>query len=366
MKKIFLLLFLAALGGGGYYAYAHKMFGLGGSAAKTDQPAVTPTATAEIRDIDYKVVVSGDVQPITQLDIKAEVGGHIKTLNVVAGAKVKAGDLLLEIDPVDILTERDSAITEIEGATLQVELAEKNLARAKDLFPQKLMTQEKYDDLVSEYALAKNSLSKAQRKKQLVDDKLVKTKVLAPGGGTVLTMTLVPGQVIIPAASVNSGTTLMTIANLSTLLVETHVNQVDVERIREGQDVKLVAESIRDSEMDGKISFIAPVATVKNSVKGFTVQAIIEKPSPRLRPGMSVQLTVPVAHVEDAVTVPVRAVFRGDNNSRVVYVFSQGKTEKRVVKVGVSNVDFAQIVQGLSQGEEILLSEPERIPHKRS
>ena len=92
----------------------------------------------------------------------------------------------------------------------------------------------------------------------------------------------------------------------------------------------------------------------------------IEKPSPRLRPGMSVQLTVPVAHVEDVVTVPVRAVFRGENNSRVVYVFSQGKTEKRVVKIGVSNVDFAQIVQGLSKGEEILLAEPERSPRKRS
>jgi RND family efflux transporter MFP subunit len=342
------------------------MFGLGGATAKTETPAAAPTAMVEIRDIDYKVVVSGDVQPVTQLDIKAEVGGHIKTLNVVAGSKVKAGDALLEIDPVDIMTERDTAVTEIEGATLEVDRTEKDFTRAKDLFAQKLMTQEKFDDTASAFALAKNSLAKSQRRKQLVDDKLTKTKVMAPGVGTVLTMTLVPGQVIIPAASVNSGTTLMTIANLSTLLVETHVNQVDVERIREGQDVTLVAESIRDSEMLGKISFIAPVATVKNSVKGFTVQAIIEKPSPRLRPGMSVQMTVPVAHVEDVVTVPVRAVFRGENNSRVVYVFSKGKTERRVVKVGVSNVDFAQIVQGLSKGEEILLAEPERTPRKRS
>ena len=365
MKKILLLLILAALGGGGYYAYAHHWYGLGGQ-PKTDVASTAPTVTAEIRDIDYKVLVSGDVQPATQLDIKSEVGGHLKSINVIAGAKVKAGDLLVEIDPVDILTELDTAETEIEGANLQVDRMQKDFTRAQDLFQQKLITQESYDNLSSDLALAKNSLAKSQRRKQLVQDKLSKTKVLAPGDGTVLTMTLVKGQVVIPAASVNSGTTLMTIANLSTLLVETHVNQVDVERITNNQDVTLVAESIRDSQMDGKISFIAPVATVKNSVKGFTVQAIIERPSPRLRPGMSVQLTIPVAHVEDAVAVPVRAVFRGEGNSRVVYVFSGGKTERRTVQVGVSNIDFAQIVQGLSKGEEILLTEPERSSRKRS
>src|SRR5689334_4231656 len=59
MKKTILLLTIAALGGGGYYAYTHKMFGLGGGAAKTEQPSAASTVMAEIRDIDYKVVVSG-------------------------------------------------------------------------------------------------------------------------------------------------------------------------------------------------------------------------------------------------------------------------------------------------------------------
>ena len=64
--------------------------------------------------------------------------------------------------------------------------------------------------------------------------------------------------------------------------------------------------------------------------------------------------------------VPVRAVFRGDGNTRVVYVRIGDRTEKREVKVGVSNTDFSQITKGLVEGEQILLSEPERPARKRS
>ena len=283
MKKFLTLLIFASLGGGGWYAYSHHLFGLGGPMPVA--AAATPTAVAEIRDIEYSVIVSGDVQPATQLDVKPEVGGRLLKLNFRPGETVKVGDVLVEIDDRDILTERDSAQTEIEGAKLTVDKMQHNYTRAEDLFEQKLISKETFDNLGSELALAKNSLTRAQRKKQLVDDKLSKTKVIAPSDGTVLTMPVVLGQVVIPAASVNSGTTLMTIANLSTLIVETHVNQVDVAKLTLKQDVELTAESIRDEPMNAIVSFVAPVATVKNSVKGFTVQAIIEKPNPRLRPG---------------------------------------------------------------------------------
>lgn len=366
MKKFFqTMLVLALLAGGGWYAYAHQWFGLGKTAA-TAAAAATPLARAEIRDIEYSIVVSGDVQPAAQLDVKAEVGGRIKKLNVIPGMEVKSGDVLVEIDDRDILTERDSAQTDIEGAKLTVDKVQRNYNRAKDLFQQRLISLEVFDDLSAELALAQNSLLRAQRKKQIVDDKLSKTKVIAPSDGTVLTVPVVQGQVVIPAASVNSGTTLMTIADLSSLLVETHVNQIDVAKLELKQEVHLSAESIRDEEMTAVISFVAPVATVKNGVKGFSVQAVIGRPSRRLRPGMSVQLTIPVARAADVVAVPVGAVFRGEGNSRVVYVRNGENTERRVVKIGVTDTDFAQVVQGLKEGEQILLTEPARVEQKSS
>ena len=365
MKKLSLLLFISALGGVGWYSYNQQWFGIGARQTATPLPN-TATALVGKHDIESSVLVSGDVQPLSQLDVKPEVGGRILKLNVIPGVRVKTGDVLVQIDDRDILTERDSAMAEIEGMKLSVDKARKNFERAKDLFAQKLLSKEAFDNLESEFLISENALTRAERKKQIVEDKLSKTKVIAPGDGTVLTAPVVEGQVVIPAASVNSGTTLMTIANLSRLLVETHVNQADVAKLALKQDVKLSAESIKDEEMDAEIFFIAPVATLKNNVKGFTVQALIDKPNARLRPGMTVQLNIPVARAEDVVAVPVSAVFRSEGNSRVVYVLAGDKTERREVKVGISNTEHAQILKGVAEGEKILLNEPERVPRKRS
>ena len=361
MKRILFILFLVLAGIGGWYRYTHRPAG-----GEKEVFADKFVARAEKRDIDSSVEVSGDVTPAFQLDVKPEVGGKLKALHVEPGDTVKEGDVLVEIDDTDLMSEKQSALTEIEGAKLEMEKTKKNFDRAKDLFDQNLISREVFDNLGSEYALSENSLVKTQRKLQLVEDRLRKTKVLAPMDGTVLTVPVIEGQVVIGAASVNSGTTLMNIANLSKLLVETHINQVDVARIEPNLTVKLHVESLKDAEMNAKISFIAPVATIKNSVKGFQVQALIEKPNARLRPGMTVNMSIPIASASDVVSVPISAVFRAEGNKKVIYVRNGETTERREVKVGVTNTDFAQIIKGVEDGEEILLVEPGRQPQKKS
>lgn len=356
-KSLIVLLLLLLLGAGAWY-YRRP-------AEATPESTLSPdrlVAKAEKRDIDFSIDVSGDVIPLTQLEIKAEVGGRIKALHVEAGQVVKQGELLVEIDDRDLLTEKDSVLTEIEGAKLTVDLTTKKFNRGKELFEAKLISIEDFDDLSSQHLLAQNSLTKAERKLQLTEDKLIKTKVIAPSDGTVLTLPVIEGQVIIAAASVNSGTSLMTIADLSKLLVESQINQVDVARLEVNKTAVVRAESLRDLEMEAKIFFIAPKAEAKNNVKGFLVRALISKPNARLRPGMTVNMTVPVAHVEDAVSVPISAVFKGEGNSRVVYVRNGENPERREVKIGVSNFDHAQIIKGVAEGEEILLIEPNRTP----
>jgi RND family efflux transporter MFP subunit len=361
MKKFTLILTLALAGGGGWYAYTHR--------ASAQVKTVAPdrlVARAEKRDIDSSIEVSGDVTPAFQLEVKPEVGGKLKALHVEPGDIVKEGTVLVEIDDRDLLTEKEGVLTEIEGAKLSMEKTARNYERAKDLFERKLVSREVFDNLSSENQLAQNSLEKAERRLQLVEDKLRKTKVVAPMNGTVLDVPVIEGQVVIAAASVNSGTALMTIADLSRLLVVTHINQVDVARMGSSQQVKLHAESIRDAEMGAKISFIAQIASVKNSVKGFQVKALIEKPDVRLRPGMTVTLSIPIASAEDAVSVPIAAIFRGEGNKKVIYVRNGETTEKREVKIGVTNTDFAQVITGVEPGEEILLVEPDRAGRKKS
>ncbi len=364
MKKFAVIFLLLALAGGGYWYFKKDQLAVGKMGAPTS--AAQLVAKAEKRDIDFTVEISGDVTPAFQLEVKAEVGGKLKALHVEPGAVVKEGDVLAEIDDRDLLTERDNALTEIDGAKLSLDKDKRNFDRGRELFDAKLISREVFDNLGSAAAIAENTLTKAQRKLQIVDDKLLKTKVLAPNGGTVLTVPVIEGQVVIAAASVNSGTTLMTLANLTKLLVATHINQVDVARLELNQPVKLRAESLKDADLQARISFIAPIATVKNAVKGFEVQALIEKSDPRLRPGMTVNISVPIARADNAVSVPISAVFKGEGRTKVVYVRNGEATEKREVKIGVTNIDYAQILNGLAEGEDVLLVEPDRTPAKKS
>ncbi len=356
MKKLIVFLLLAAALGGAWTTFGSRWMATKGEATPGGKPPTV--ARAERRDIAFSLEVSGDVMPTTPLDVKGEVGGKLKALHVDPGQVVKEGDLLVEIDDRDLLTERETALTEIEGAKLAMQKTQKNFARSKELFEGNLISREVYDNLSSEFAIAENGLVKAQRRLQLVEDKLRKTKVSAPADGTVLSVPVTEGQVVIAAASVNNGTTLMTIANLSKLLVETHINQVDVSRLELNQAVKLRVESLKDVDLEARISFIAPIATAKNNIKGFQVQALIENPNPRLRPGMTVNMTVPISRADDALSVPITAVFKGDGNGKVVYVRNGESTEKRQVTVGISDINHAQILNGVNEGEEILLVEP--------
>lgn len=318
-----------------------------------------PMATVERRDIASNLLLTGEVTPADQVDVKAEVGGKIKELAVSLGQTVKKGDLLVVIDDKDLQTEKMSAQTEIDGAELAVTKTQGNYERAKALYEQKLLSKEVFSNLESDYEIARNTLEKAQRRLETVQDKLIKTRILAPFDGTVLDLPVIAGQVVTAAASVNAGTVIMTFANLSRLLIYSHVNQTDAPRLVNGQPVEITVADGLDKPFTGKIILIAPLATVKNAVKGFNVRAEIDGADRRLKPGMSVNMNVPVGKADNAISVPVTAVFREQKES-IVYVLKNGDTEKRPVTVGLTDYSFAEIKSGLKEGEEILLIAPNK------
>lgn len=316
-----------------------------------EQPRKVGVARVERRDLRFNIDVTGDVNPAQQVEIKPEVSGRIIHLPVLAGQVVKKGDVLVELDDRDLLTARQGAQTDIERARLTVDRSQADFDRGQGLYRAKLSSQETFDNVSNDLALARNALAKAQRSLQSVDDQLTKTRILSPTDGTILVLPVVEGQVVTAAASVNSGTSLMTVANLANLIVVTQINQVDVAKLAVDQTVTLRLDALREPPMTAVIRFIAPVAAVKNSIKGFQVEAAILRPSPRLRPGMTVNVTVPIDQADNALCVPVGAVF--DN---AVYVRGQ----RRPVTLGVTDYFYTQILSGVSEGEEVQLSAPVR------
>jgi RND family efflux transporter MFP subunit len=324
-------------------------------AASAENDSTITTVTR--RDIESRLLLSGEVTPAFLVEVKSEVGGKAKTIHVEAGQTVKKGDLLATIDDTDLLTEKKAAETEIEGAQLSVDKNRGNYERAKALYEEKLISKEVYANLEADLRISENSFEKAQSRLQTVEDRLKKTRITAPADGTVLDIPITEGQVVVAAASVNSGTVVMKFADLSQLLIDTHVNQVDVPKVMPGQRVLVNMQGDNSDPVGATVEFVAPLATVKNNIKGFAVQAAIDPGDARLKPGMSVSMTLPVAEAKAAVSVPIAAVFDEDEE-RVVFVKSGETTEKRKVTIGVTNLRFAEITSGLAEGEQVLIRDP--------
>jgi multidrug efflux pump subunit AcrA (membrane-fusion protein) len=143
-----------------------------------------------------------------------------------------------------------------------------------------------------------------------------------------------------------------------------HVNQADVAHLKIGQPVDVGVEAVADLKMKGKIERIAPQATIRNNLKGFDVRIMIRNIDTRVRPGMTANLSIPVISTKDTIAVPINAVFSEPNNDtkeieRFVYVKKDEEVyERRPVSLGVSDNNFAEIIDGVATNEVVTLEEP--------
>jgi HlyD family secretion protein len=324
-----------------------------------------PVANVERGDIAPTLPLSGQVSPAFQVDVKPEIGGKIAKIHVNAGDRVKKDDPLVTIDDADLLNERAGVDAEIEGARLSVERIRGNHTRAKQLFERKLLSREEFANIDADLRISENELERSMRRRQLVDDRISKTRILSPADGTILQIPVSEGQVVVAAASVNAGTSLMIFADLSHLLITTHVNQLDAGKLSLGQRLSVKPPDGSGDPVEAVISFIAPLATVKNNIKGFEVVGRLEGASHGLKPGVSVSMSASLGRSDNVLTVPVTAVF-DEEGGKVVYVNAAGGAERRVVEVGLSDSARAEISEGLTEGEEVLLARPTRPPVKKN
>jgi HlyD family secretion protein len=353
MKLILSVVAILGFGAGGYVLWTKAP-----NHDRNDHKPARPTeAVVEARDIQFAVSAAGDIGPADQVSVRPEINGRIEELPVDIGDKVGKGDLLCRLDDRDLQIERSQRLTEIDGAHLQLQKATRNFGRARQLYADKLISQEVFDDSKTDYDLATNALDRAEQALRLVDDKLRKTRILAPFDCTVLTRPVSLGQTVSGAAGFNSGTEVMSIANLNNMIVNAHVNQADVIRLQQGREVEIQAESVPGVKMRGIVERIAPQAVIKNGIKGFAARIAIKDIDPRVRPGMTAILNIPVSTVDNVLAVPLAAVFT-DRGERFVFAKMDDDTfERRPVVLGVTDYAFAEVVKGLNPGDIVSLEQ---------
>ena len=362
MKNIIIVALLLAVGVFGYFQWQDgkeqtNSNKAGGKIRKT-------TEVIENRDIDFTVRVAGEISPADKVSVRPEVHGKIAELPVDISDRVVKGDLLFRLDDKDLKIEIDSRKKQIDSATLQLEQAKSEFERSKQLFEEQLISTEIFERAKTKYEQALISRDRSQNDYQLSLEKLSKTSVLAPFDCTVLSRPVSIGQAVSGTGGQSSGTEVMEIADLSNLIIQAHVNQADVARMNKEQEVKIEIEAITDLIIDGIVERIAPQATIRNSIKGFSTRIKLLTSDPDIIPGMTASISIPVASADNVVAAPLAAIFteRNETEQRTeIFAFvKNGEVfDKTMLDVGVNDLNHTEVKRGLKVGDVVAIEKPD-------
>ena len=362
MKNIIILILVLAVVYFGYTSFTENQSESNSNLTKLKNRETTHSI--ETRDINFSVTVAGEISPAEKVSVRPEVHGKIAELPVDISDQVAAGDLLFRLDDKDLKIEIDTRKKQIDSANLQLEQSKNEFERSKKLFNDGLISEEAFQNTKTRYEVAQISRDRAQNDFDLATEKLSKTSIRAPFDCTVLSRPVSIGQAVSGTGGQSSGTEVMEIADLKNLIILSHVNQADVSRLGKNQKVKIEIEAVADLVIDGIVERIAPQATIRSGIKGFSTRIKLQNTDESIIPGMTATINIPVANSKDVVATKLASIFTERNEveqrtETYAYVKKDEKYAKQMVEVGVNDLNFVEVLKGLSQGDEVALEKPD-------
>jgi macrolide-specific efflux system membrane fusion protein len=334
-------------------------------------PAYT-TATVTRATVEDSVSALGNIQPRDYVDVGTQVSGQLRAIHVQVGDRVRAGDLLAEIDPTVYQTRVDAARAQL--ANLEAQLAERRarlaLAQRQLQRQQNLRRADATSEEAVELAATEVEVSTAQiaaleaqigqTESQLKGDEanLGYTRIYAPIAGTVVALEARRGQTLNAS---QSAPTLLRVADLAVMTVWAQVSEADIGRLRLGQEVYFSTLGNPDRRFTGTLRQIMPTPRTENNVVLYDALFDVPNPDGVLMTQMTAQVFFVVARAEDVLTVPASAVREGPNGTAIVQVVhDDGTLERRPVELGVVTRAEVEIRAGLAEGEEVVTGQAQR------
>jgi len=343
--------------------------------------------SAETKILSSRVKATGEITPEKKVEISAKVVGEIINLPVVEGQEVHAGELLLEIERDLYESARDQARAALSQAEVtrhrfEVQLAdaERNLRRARQLRQQELVSQEALDaaqfavdTAAVEIEAQQHAIEQYRSALKRTTDDLARTTIRSPMDGIIIQLDAEQGETVVPGSTNLPGSVIMVVADMSTLLAEVEVNEVDVVDVALGQEAEVTVDAIGDDPQTGRVVEIATSGRKDPSLGTirFRVKIALQDPDPDLRPAMTAKVAILTATRPDALTIPIQAVVKrklaedgtevtgtkaeGLDETDVVYLIEDGEAAVRAVTTGIADDLHVEITDGLGAGDEIII-----------
>lgn len=356
-------------------------------------------ASVERGNITKSVVATGKVEPIAKVEIKSKANGIIKELKVQIGDFVQAGQVLAELDKENLearVRETKAAFlgaeSNLKAAQAQLEknkveaegpdvpFAKRNFERAEKLLKDGVLPQQTFDDSRSAYELAVNRQNVARAQLTVSEAKVAQARaevaqaqaavdrsveelnyatVRSPIRGVVLSRDVEIGSPVSSILNMGAAATLvMVLGDISQVYVRGKVDEADIGVVKLGQPSKIKVETFKDKVFEGKVTQISPLGVDKDNVVTFEVKVSINNPGGELRANMTANAEIVLEEHKDVLLVAESAVIYDQQRNASVEFPSptnpKGK-EKKPIKVGISNGTRTEVLEGLKEGEKVIL-----------
>lgn len=321
------------------------------------------TVIAKLGDISIILDEVGEIKPVKEVNVKSKISGKIKKMYVEEGELIDEGDIIAEVEPDMQQAQTLSRIkSNLQTAEIELETAQKNFNSDRKLYEKDFISDDEW--LASQNALKKAEINyqSALEQYQLIQEIGIteeNLKITAPVSGTVIHKDVEEGEMVVSSESYSGGTVILTIADLSKMIILAEINEIDIGKISISQPVDISIEAFPDADYKGKITHIAPMAKIgNNNIRVFDIKISIENLTPNLKPGMSANVTIIGRTSKNVITVPIQAIFQDENGNNIVYkVESDTLITPQIVKTGINDLEKVEIIEGIAAGDTISLKE---------
>lgn len=338
-----------------------------------------------------RLTETGTIELVRTVEVKSQISGKIKKLLIEEGDYVTENQVLaiIEPDPNQALT-LNAKRAAVDRAKIQYSEQKKDLERQQELFKKNLISKQDLDKTENLSQLAVNTYEQSLLELRILEQQMADvssgskpTKNLNPGtttklddyrivspiSGIVISRDIEIGEMIVSGISAYTvGTKLFQIGDPSEMIVKSSISEVDVGKLRIGQDVQIVTDSYPDSLYRGKVKHVAPEGKIKPGTTIVTFETEIEiiDPDERLRQGMSCDLNIIFNKREKVLALPIEAIYEvmikdieGEETTQVdsvvAYQWLDGKYKEIRIETGLQSSSRAEIVSGLREGDEVSL-----------
>lgn len=337
------------------------------SGGKKEEQISFDTAAVAPANIMNSITATGTIEPVTSVTVGTQVSGIVSKLYVDYNSVVKKGQVIAELDKTNLMSQLNSAKTQLATAQSQLNYQTTNYNRYKTLYKKGLVAADDFDNAKLSYTQAKEQVASAKEEVQRAQTNLGYATITSPIDGIVLSKSVEEGQTV--AASFSTPELFTIAQDLTNMQVVANVDEADIGDVKEGERVSFTVDAYPDDTFEGTVKQVRQEATTTNNV--VTYEVVISAPNAdlKLKPGLTANVTIYTAERKGVLSVPSKALRftpQKETVGKMKIVDQTGNAKNKVwsiegnsivahkVNIGMTDGTNTQILNGISAGVKVV------------